>query len=777
MPQYNYLTGRMEETEEERRKREEAGTTEVGKTTVKTYADGSQTRTVTQEVPGPVAPAMDQTAYNQRIAQMESGGRPNIGFHSPASSAYGQFGITNAAYQDARRRNPNLPADITQATPEQQAQAQTAFTQANAGYLQNFGVPVNENTLAAAHFLGAKGLADFMKTGYISPQAAAANGGEENVRRIVQQRLGGQVAPASGAQQQMAGRGTMGMPQAQPEEGVAVATGQGVQGTTEVAPVSPEELQRRQQFSLSQGQGMPGLRMGTEMAAAPAASTQFINQYQSAQDDPAALLKLRGDQNVPEFIRTRAADRAYSLMNQEVQQRKAEEQAQTLAQAAASGDPRAAMTMARTLSGKPTDDAGKWLKATFMSFLKLPGYQEALADIGVGNKDQVVTDESGKSYIVTTNRMGRPVSGMSADGKALSQEQLLNVAGGAGGKLNIVGGTYVNDATGEVGRVVTDEKTGRSFIQTDSGRKPLQGFRPQSSTGTLADMRTRQMQEINLRLQGKGVEEQMRILGDYNKQLAAAGYPIVQPSEVGINVPQIGGAAPTASAPAAPAAAPSRAQQAAQALQQGAAPSAPAVPGAQPAAAAAGARPTGPQLAAQAAGEKIVGEDIGKLRTNIGTAERNADYLLTKVNELTAHPGFSVSVGASVQPGFQFIPGTDKADWYARFDEIKGQQFLQAIEQMRGTGAISDREGAEAKAAISRMNTSQSEKEFKKAAEDFQNIVRRGIDASRRKLGQEPKYGTKPESQIAAEDQAAREWLARNPNHPRAAEVRRALGQ
>ena len=58
MPQYNYETGQMEETEEERRAREEAekraGTTVVGETKIKQYEDGSQTETVTKEVPAPI---------------------------------------------------------------------------------------------------------------------------------------------------------------------------------------------------------------------------------------------------------------------------------------------------------------------------------------------------------------------------------------------------------------------------------------------------------------------------------------------------------------------------------------------------------------------------------------------------------------------------------------------------------------------------------------------------------------------------------------------------
>ena len=182
-----------------------------------------------------------------------------------------------------------------------------------------------------------------------------------------------------------------------------------------------------------------------------------------------------------------------------------------------------------------------------------------------------------------------------------------------------------------------------------------------------------------------------------------------------------------------------------------------------------------------------VGEDLGKIQANQPKAEQNADYLLTKINELVTHPGFSVSVGASVQPGFQFIPGTDKASWYQRFEEVKGQSFLQGIENLRGMGALSNQEGEAATKAVQRMSTSQSEAEFKAAAKDFNEVIQRGIDRNRMKLGQPPLYGTAPASEIAkqaenkpaklsADDRKAIDWARQNPDDPRAKQIKQRLG-
>ena len=98
------------------------------------------------------------------------------------------------------------------------------------------------------------------------------------------------------------------------------------------------------------------------------------------------------------------------------------------------------------------------------------------------------------------------------------------------------------------------------------------------------------------------------------------------------------------------------------------------------------------------------------------------------------HPGFSVSVGASAQPGFQYLSGSDKADFYARIEEIQGQAFMQAFETLKGGGAITETEGIKGTKAITRMSTAQSEPEFIRAATEFKSIVRKGLENAKNKL-------------------------------------------
>lgn len=131
----------------------------------------------------------------QQIGRLESNNNPGIGYHNPSrSSAYGLYGFTAPTWADLRRTNPTLPADITQATPEQHRAAFDQLNDANGQRLTGYGLPANTGSIALAHLLGASGARDYMQNRTLSPEASAANGGEEALGRTADQRLA-MVAP------------------------------------------------------------------------------------------------------------------------------------------------------------------------------------------------------------------------------------------------------------------------------------------------------------------------------------------------------------------------------------------------------------------------------------------------------------------------------------------------------------------------------------------------------------------------------------------------------
>ena len=105
------------------------------------------------------------------------------------------------------------------------------------------------------------------------------------------------------------------------------------------------------------------------------------------------------------------------------------------------------------------------------------------------------------------------------------------------------------------------------------------------------------------------------------------------------------------------------------------------------------------------------------------------------VDDLLKSPGFKQAVGASRMFGVQKIPGTSAKDFDVRLDQLKGQQFLQAFESLKGAGQITEVEGKKATDAIARMDAAGSESEFIKAANEFQGVIRQGVERARRAQG------------------------------------------
>lgn len=96
--------------------------------------------------------------------------------------------------------------------------------------------------------------------------------------------------------------------------------------------------------------------------------------------------------------------------------------------------------------------------------------------------------------------------------------------------------------------------------------------------------------------------------------------------------------------------------------------------------------------------------------------------------ELKSHPGMSTSVGIK-GPEYLFginkepVAGTRAADFYTLLEQVQGGTFMQAFNNLKGGGAITEQEGAKATAAIARLNPRQSEEGFSKALMDFDGVL------------------------------------------------------
>ena len=242
----------------------------------------------------------------------------------------------------------------------------------------------------------------------------------------------------------------------------------------------------------------------------PAASQQPYDMFLSAANDTDRVNKLMGIRNdelqSPVFRRIASAEVAADLSNS-TKETDARDQIGKMSQT----------ELARELQRK--DSEGSWKKRILFGMLGMEAaVKDEEAKLGIGAKwtsTSVSDPKTGqaRNVLVKTRADGLPMLGYDAEsGAKLDAKALASLPSGTA-KLNIVGGTVVNDKTGEVGRVVSDERTGLSYVQTDTGRKPMSGFRPQASAGTLDMQRVAQIQRQNVDLAGDWAKLQMKVQG------------------------------------------------------------------------------------------------------------------------------------------------------------------------------------------------------------------------------------------------------------------------
>jgi hypothetical protein len=484
-----------EETEEERRRRLAAQQPVTEKITYN--ADGTQKVTIsgtpealsaanprTPTVVAPVAPretapaaaapqdGMTQQQYNEYIARNESSNRPDIGYHMPGrSSAYGTYGITNAAYQDIQRADPQFAGrPITSLTPQEQTQAQDVYTKQNTRYLQNYGVEPTQGNLALAHFLGAKGASDYIKTGTISQAAAAANGGEQRVREIAEQRLRLGQSPVSGAAQPAPVAPTAVTPPAAPAP--APQPQMAPQAQMSGQPSIQTDDQGNQLITTASGQtftvgpdGLPLPYRGVAVEQMSGIGQEFVKN----QNNPQVLLAMAEDKSgkYTDFERQLARDHVVTNLRYGDLTQKVEKQ---VTDAIKNNDGRA---LAKILQDRSEGITAGGIAKAFL--YNLIGFQSGAKDVvnkmGVGATWQQTRDQAGNSALIKVSADGLPMEGFDNTGAKLSTQQIANFMTGTGlGKnVSLSAEVYLDPKTGNRYRSGYDNRGNAALVNIQGG--------------------------------------------------------------------------------------------------------------------------------------------------------------------------------------------------------------------------------------------------------------------------------------------------------------------
>lgn len=139
---------------------------------------------------------------------------------------------------------------------------------------------------------------------------------------------------------------------------------------------------------------------------------------------------------------------------------------------------------------------------------------------------------------------------------------------------------------------------------------------------------------------------------------------------------------------------------------------------------------------AQGAGLKKQAEARAEAQNALPGAEDNADYAIQLLTELKQHPGLPDVVGMPDLLTLRGrVPGSQGANFNARLNQIKGGQFLEAVQKLRGTGAITEIEGKKATDSIARLDPNMSEAEFAAAIDEAIGRIQQGLNVSKAKAG------------------------------------------
>lgn len=502
------------ETEEERRKRlaEEAAANATPVTqTIKTNpVTGEQEMTIkgspqdlsaanplTPTVTGPVSP--DDTF--KRMQQVESGNRDYTAAGAPVTSSAGA--MFKNQVMPATAANPGYGIKPAAAqTPEEYNRVGQEYYQA---LLKQFGG--DEQKAVAAYNAG---------PGRVQKNIQA-NAGQLNPQQLPQETQGylqkvlspvlnavvpsAQAAPAPA--QAPAPQTAPAVPVNPAAQAQAIQNKQGLNFAganipAPATPVNPMNLPQNQDQAF-----MP--TAGAMEQAGPTTnlmSTEgWAERLNTARQDDRQLAGLAFDDNTPKYVREEASADLYKKLQASRNEAKAN---QILQQSIASGD----MTEPNRIMKKGGEE-GSWMRYLFFGLLGSGEAAKAERQKLFPEMDSKVVSfigVDGRQGLIRQAADGSPLTGRFEDGTQLNSNQLIKYAQGlTGGKADYVGGSVVNDKTGQIGRIVS--QNGRTMIES-GGRlqAPTTEWRNNTVGTDVANAARMALVDIQKRGAGKAAE-------------------------------------------------------------------------------------------------------------------------------------------------------------------------------------------------------------------------------------------------------------------------------
>lgn len=515
------------ETEEERRKRLEAEAAANAKPvtqTIKTNpVTGEQEMTIkgspqdlsaanplTPTVAGPVSP----TDTFNRMIKAESGGQqfnPQGGVLTSPKGAQGMAQVMPAtAANPGYGVKPATPEEI--ATPEGNRAFGERYFQ---GLLQHFK---GDQAKAVAAYNAGPGRVQ---------QNVQANAGQMNAQQLPQETQGymnkvlGAINPIGTANAAAPGQAPTlqntplqppapqgqsllpqmtGAPQANPFAGTPSAQMPG-QAPAPVAPQAP--VAQAPAPAPVNPAAQPAPAPAVEQAGPPTnlmSTAGWAERLNTAKQDDRQLASLAYDPNTPQYVREEASADLYKKLQASRNEAATKVKLQ---EGIASGD----MSEINRIMKKGGEE-GSWMKYLFFGLLGSDAAKAERQKLFPDEGSKVVSfvGQDGRQGLMRVAADGSPLMGRFEDGKELSPKQLIQYAQGVtGGKNDYVGGSVVNDKSGQIGRIVS--QNGRTMIES-GGRlfAPTTEWRNNTVGTDVANAARMALVEIQKRGAGKTAE-------------------------------------------------------------------------------------------------------------------------------------------------------------------------------------------------------------------------------------------------------------------------------
>jgi hypothetical protein len=129
--------------------------------------------------------------------------------------------------------------------------------------------------------------------------------------------------------------------------------------------------------------------------------------------------------------------------------------------------------------------------------------------------------------------------------------------------------------------------------------------------------------------------------------------------------------------------------------------------------------------------ETELGKGEAKAITQLPAIEANTSRTLARLEELEKHPGLDAATGF-IMGKVPFAVTPAARDATARMQEIQSEAWTQAVQDLRGMGALSNAEGSRIENARSRLAARDvSTGDYRKAIADLKEVLRSGLNNAR----------------------------------------------